>query len=226
MTDQVKTPTATPAVTQDSTIAALRWLGARLKEASTYAGLSVLLVLAFHLSGTQAQLLAANITTIGEAIGAIILAVLAIIVPEGRKAIVLLFLSATLLFGGPLAARAQTTTTAASSALTSVETTIQNMQNAMNGLINFGSTLLTADLNDAIADAQANGNSTAVTCWQTIEKVQLVQIPSGAGIAYYKQRYLDLAAQYVTINQDCATVAPAYVKLFDQFIQQAQALNL
>jgi hypothetical protein len=56
------------------------WLGARLKEPSTYAGLGVLLTLVFHVSNAGA--LAMNIQTIGVGLGSIILAVIAIAVPE------------------------------------------------------------------------------------------------------------------------------------------------
>jgi hypothetical protein len=56
------------------------WFGQRLKEPSTYGGLAVLLTFVFHLS--NAQQLALNIQTIGMAVGTIILAVLAIVMPE------------------------------------------------------------------------------------------------------------------------------------------------
>jgi anaerobic glycerol-3-phosphate dehydrogenase len=56
------------------------WLGARLKEPSTYAGLGVLLTLAFHVS--NAGLLATNIQTVGVGLGSVILGVIAIVAPE------------------------------------------------------------------------------------------------------------------------------------------------
>lgn len=59
------------------------WLGTRLSEPSTYAGLGVLLALIFHVS--NADHLAMNLQTIGIALGTIILAVLAIIKPEAGK---------------------------------------------------------------------------------------------------------------------------------------------
>jgi len=60
------------------------WIGKRLSEPSTYAGLGVLLTLIFHIS--NADHLAMNLQTIGIALGSIILAVLAIIKPEaGNK---------------------------------------------------------------------------------------------------------------------------------------------
>ncbi len=64
-----------PQIEQDAS-----WLGARLKEPSTYAGLGVLLTLAFHVA--NAGELAMNVQTIGMAVGSIILAVVAIVAPE------------------------------------------------------------------------------------------------------------------------------------------------
>ena len=64
-------------VEQDAT-----WLGKRLSEPSTYAGLGILLGVFLHFS--NADMLAANMQTIGMAIGAIILAVIAIIKPEAK----------------------------------------------------------------------------------------------------------------------------------------------
>lgn len=120
----------------------------------------------------------------------------------------------------PPRASAQTAVT------TQVQAVISQVQTALNAFVNFGGQLVATDLNLAITDANANGNTVAATCWSTILKVTIVPIPTGAGIAWYKQRYLDLSAQYVNVNQSCATVAPLYVKLFNQFIQEAQSLNL
>ena len=97
------------------------WLGQRMKEPSTYAGLGVLLTLVFHISNAG---LAMNIQTIGIALGTIILAVLAIIKPGGGgkitaaggapidKAVASLALliaaGALLMLASPTAAMAQT----------------------------------------------------------------------------------------------------------------------
>lgn len=119
--------------------------------------------------------------------------------------------------------RAQTQTSAT---LTTVQQVIANVQGVLNNFLNFAGQLETTDLNLAIQLAQSQNNAAAVACWQTIEKTTVVQVPPGAGLAWFKQYYLGLAAQYVAINQNCGTVAPAYVKLYDLAIQQMQALNL
>lgn len=127
----------------------------------------------------------------------------------------------------PSVGLAQTTPPPAESAtVQQIQAVIAQVQNTLNGFINFGQNLVKTDLDLATAQANATGNTVAAKCWQTIEQVQLVPIPNGAGIAWFKQRYLDLAAQYVNVNQSCSTVAPAYVRLYNQVIQQMQALNL
>ena len=57
----------------------ISWLGARLREPSTYAGLAILLGGIFHLSNADGW--AAAITSIGLGVGGII----AIVLPEAKK---------------------------------------------------------------------------------------------------------------------------------------------
>ncbi len=59
------------------------WIGKRLSEPSTYAGLGILLAALFHL--TDAPALAGNIQSIGVGIGMVILGALAIVKAEKSK---------------------------------------------------------------------------------------------------------------------------------------------
>ena len=119
-----------------------------------------------------------------------------------------------------------TGTTAVTSAISTIQSDLAAVQNALNALISAGSQFIVADLNLAIADAQAQGNNAAVLCWQTILKLNFGPIPTGAGLAYFKQRYLDAAAQYVAVNQNCAAIAPLFVKAYNYFIQEATGLDI
>ena len=83
MTDSQGAGKPAPKIDQQKVEQEASWIGKRLSEPSTYAGLGVLLALVFHLSNSTA--LAANIQTIGMALGTIVLAVLAIIVPEASN---------------------------------------------------------------------------------------------------------------------------------------------
>lgn len=80
MADSQGAAKAAPKITEQQVEHDASWIGQRLKEPSTYAGLGVLLTLVFHVA--NADRLAANLQTIGIALGTIILAVLAIIKPE------------------------------------------------------------------------------------------------------------------------------------------------
>lgn len=107
-----------------------------------------------------------------------------------------------------------------------VQTTINQIEGVLNQVISAASQFTQADLALAISDANANNNTAAATCWKNISGLNLLTIPQGAGLAYFKQRVLDLEASYVTINQTCGPIAPAFVKVYDTLVQQVAALNL
>lgn len=83
MTDSQGAVKLAPKIDQQQVEQDASWLGKRLSEPSTYAGLGVLLALIFHVS--NADHLAVNLQTIGIALGTILLAVLAIIKPEAAN---------------------------------------------------------------------------------------------------------------------------------------------
>lgn len=103
----------------DQTVQEISWLGARLREPSSYAGLGILLGLVFHVSNSDH--LAANLQTVGVGIGMLITGLIAIVAPEASvktivktAPLVLFFAITALLFGAP--ANAQTATPAAPAA--------------------------------------------------------------------------------------------------------------
>ena len=134
-------------------------------------------------------------------------------------------IASALLFGlivlQAIPARAQTPAIPAQ-----VQAIMTQITDALNGVINFGAQFGQTDLNLAIADAKAQGNTAAAACWQTIETLNLPPIPTGAGLAYFKQRYLDASSQYVAVNNNCNAVAPLFVKLYNQFVQLMTSQNL
>lgn len=118
-------------------------------------------------------------------------------------------------------ARAQT----APSVLSAAET---QLYASLNVVFGFVGGFLSADLNAAIADAQAQTppNTQAVACWQAIGKIPVSSIPTGAGLAYLKQRFLDLQSLYMPLNLNCGSVAPLFLKEYNQFMSLAAAQNL
>ncbi len=122
----------------------------------------------------------------------------------------------------PAPSYAQTTPPAA---LTAVE---QQVTTALNQIIGFVGGIAQADLSAAIADAQGQTppNAVAVACWQTLAKIPQTQIPAGAGLAYLKQKFLDMQGLYAPMNSNCGSVAPLALKFYNQFMAQAAALNL
>lgn len=132
-----------------------------------------------------------------------------------KKLVLVLFLLA------PTAAFAQS-----SAVVTQFEQVVSAVQGSLNGLISAMAGIVTVDLNLAIADATAQGDTQAAACWKALEALNLQPIPTGAGLAYLKQRLLDAEAQYATINQNCNGPAPLVTKAYDNFVAQAQALNL
>lgn len=101
-----------------------------------------------------------------------------------------------------------------------LQTLATQIQTAINDVINVGANLVTVDLNLAIADAQAQNNTTAAACWTTIKSLNFTALPTGAGLAYLKQRLLDFAAQYTAMNNNCQATAPALLKLYNNAVMQ------
>lgn len=134
---------------------------------------------------------------------------------------VMLVIVGTLALSPP--ARAQTPPNQLAQGLQAI---ITNVQNAINGVINQLDNYTTADLNAAIAFAKAHNDTVGATCWTTLLGIVPPQIPQGAGAAFYKEVYLSLAAQYVSINENCQAAAPAFVRAYNLAIQQLTALNL
>ncbi len=81
----------------DNAVQEISWLGARLREPSTYAGLGILLGLVFHLNNSQA--LAANLQTVGVGAGMLIAGLIAIFVPEASSKTIIKAAPLALFFG-------------------------------------------------------------------------------------------------------------------------------
>lgn len=62
----------------------MSWIGARLREPSTYAGMAIFLVAIFHLGSGEAKAWASAITYLGMGVGALI----AIVLPEGKSLLI------------------------------------------------------------------------------------------------------------------------------------------
>lgn len=99
---------------------------------------------------------------------------------------------------------------------------------SLNSIIGFASGFITADINAAIADAQTQTppNAQAIACWSAIGKIPVGTIPTGAGLAYVKQRFLDLQSLYMPLNLNCGSVAPLFLKEYNQFMSMAASQNL
>lgn len=136
-------------------------------------------------------------------------------------------LFAFLIFGNSHDARAQTilTTSGVSTQLTSAET---QLYAALNTIIGFVGGFVQADLQAAIADAQAQTppNTQAAACWQAIAKIPVTTIPTGAGLAFLKQKFIDLQMLYVPLNTNCGSIAPLFLKGYNQFMSLAASQNL
>lgn len=121
----------------------------------------------------------------------------------------------------PVFAQATPTAPALNPAITQIYT-------VLNNILGFAGGFVQADLNAAIADAQAQTppNTQAVSCWQAIAKIPPTAIPAGAALAYLKQRFLDLQGLYMPLNLNCGSVAPLFLKEYNQFMSLAAAQNL
>lgn len=102
------------------------------------------------------------------------------------------------------------------------------LYSALNTIVGFVGGFVQADLNAAIADAQSQTppNAQATACWKAIAQIPVTTIPTGAGLAYLKQRFLDLQGLYTPLNSNCGSVAPLFLKGYNQFMSLAASQNL
>lgn len=142
-------------------------------------------------------------------------------------AMLVVFVLASLLFAP--SAFAQTAPAPSSSASPSpVLSAVQaQIYSSLNVIIGFAGGIVVADLNAAIADAQAQvpPNAQAIACWTAIGKIPVTSIPTGAGAAYIKQKFLDLQSLYMPLNLNCGSVAPLFLKEYNQFMSLAASQN-
>jgi hypothetical protein len=194
----------------------ISWLGARLREPSTYAGLGILLA-ALHLANAGDWVSA--ITAIGTGIGGII----AIVLPEakrprgngggaaGRALMLLALCAAAAAFVGAAPATAATKPpvhrpAASASARPSVT---QAQQNPLIVVRQF----TIADLQAALADAQAQTppDIVAVNCYTAL--IPFVQsqtqnpLPAGAGVFQALQKARDAKAYLANIQSPTGPLA-------------------
>lgn len=194
----------------------MSWLGARLREPSTYAGLGILLA-AFHLAHAGDWLSA--LTAIGTGIGGII----AIVLPEAKRprgdtggpggsalAILALCIAAAV-FTGAEPARAATKPLVHRSAVpaSARPSVTQAQQNPLIVVRQF----TVADLQAALADAQAQTppDTVAVNCYTAL--IPFVQsqaqnpLPAGAGVFQALQKARDAKAYLANIQSPTGPLA-------------------
>ena len=194
----------------------ISWLGARLREPSTYAGLGILLA-AFHLADAGDWVSA--LTAIGTGIGGVI----AIVLPEtkrprdsgggpaGRIVALLALCAAGLAFAGAVPATAATKPPAFRSAAAgnAKPSVTQAQQNPLIVVRQF----TIADLQAALADAQAQTppDTVAVNCYTAL--IPFVQsqaqnpLPAGAGVFQALQKARDAKAYLANIQSPTGPLA-------------------
>jgi len=210
------------------------YIGARLREKSTYAGLSIALGFALPylshyvpgLSGDSAASIVDAISSIGIGVGTLI----AIFLPEKGSPVgkinslsmgIVLF---AIMLGAPnfvSSARAQTaaavTAPTPPAALVQLQAGLNTAINAVNSaLILF----LQPDLQAAQKDATSFNIPGAAACWGDLLKLGVPNIPPGAGIAYALQRAIDLESMQTQLHTDCGAYLPKFVALIDTAIIQ------
>jgi hypothetical protein len=171
----------------------ISWIGARLREPSTYAGLAIVLGALFGFR--NADQWASALTSVGIGVGGII----AIVLPEARKALVGLLLVAFLLNGGPAHAQKRA---AAAGPKPGVLTQAQAKSDPLAVLQTFA----TADLQAALADAQAQTppDQIAINCYVAL--IPLAQsgvsnpLPKGLGAFQLLQKARDAKALLANIQ--------------------------
>lgn len=220
MADDVK---AAPTVDTAKVEQDVSWIGARLREPSTYAGLAVLLAAVFHFSNATA--LAANIQTIGIGVGMVIGGVLAIVLPEAKSkavaGLIALFvivaalasptpafaqkpdkLGLRLAFNTPTK-KAATSSTSSPTTTTPGQLTVQQVQTNPLLLI---TQFTTADLQAALADANAQTppDTAGAACYTALLAVvsspAANPLPSQAGIFEALQKARDAQAMLANLQ--------------------------
>ena len=195
----------------------ISWLGARLREPSTYAGLGILLA-AFHLADAGGWVSA--ITAIGTGIGGII----AILLPEAKRprggsgipggralAMLVLCVAAALVCAapGPALAANKVLVRRPAAAPSTKPTVTQAQQNPLIVVRQF----TIADLQAALADAQAQTppDIVAVNCYTAL--IPFVQsqaqnpLPAGAGVFQALQKARDAKAYLANIQSPTGPLA-------------------
>lgn len=226
-----------PKIDQQRVEQEVSWIGARLREPSTYAGLGIVLTAIFHLS--NAARLASDIESIGVGLGMIIGGVLAMVLPEsagktarlpvpGYKdnataAIALCVLAALASAPRPAHAAARQVRTAAatvplplprplfdSARTPSTKPTVaQAQQNPLLVLQQF----TVADLQAALKDAQSQTppDAVAANCYAAlipfVQQQTLNPLPAGPGVFQALQKARDAKAYLANIQSPTGPLA-------------------
>ena len=217
MTDSQGAAKAAPKIDTQKVDQEISWLGARLREPSTYAGLGILLA-ALHFGNVSDWVSA--ISSIGVGIGGVI----AIVLPEGKRraampagpsdnaiaVLALCIVSAMLVFAVPaLAANATKLPKSRSAHVVARPTATQAQQNPLAVLQQF----TVADLQAALADAKAQTppDTVAANCYTAL--IPFVQsqvqnpLPSGAGVFQALQKARDAKAYLANIPSPTGPLA-------------------
>lgn len=205
-----------PAIRKAEVERDISWLGARLREPSTYAGLGILLA-AFHLANSSDWVSA--IASIGAGVGGII----AILLPETKgprgtgsggcslRVLTMLALcaAAALVCAAPAMAANRTLPRRPASAARGKPTVTQAQQNPLIVVRQF----TIADLQAALADAQAQSppDTVAANCYTAL--IPFVQsqaqnpLPAGAGVFQALQKARDAKAYLANIQSPTGPLA-------------------
>ena len=217
MTDSQGAAKAAPKVDKQKIEQEVSWLGARLREPSTYAGLGILLA-ALHFGNVSDWVSA--ISSLGIGIGGVI----AIVLPEGKRRasmpagpsdnaiamLVLCVVAATLICAAPALAANGTALSKSRPAHAGARTTAaQAQQNPLAVLQQF----TVADLQAALADAKAQTppDTVAATCYAAL--IPFVQsqvqnpLPAGAGAFQALQKARDAKAYLANIQSPTGPLA-------------------
>ena len=190
----------------------ISWLGARLREPSTYAGLGVLLA-AFHLADAGDWVSA--ITAIGTGVGGII----AMLLPEAKRphgigslrvlTMLALCAAAALVCAAPALAAKRTLARRSTVTVSAKPTVTQVQQNPLIVVRQF----TVADLQAALADAQSQSppDTVAANCYTAL--IPFVQsqaqnpLPAGAGVFQALQKARDAKAYLANIQSPTGPLA-------------------